>query len=553
MSPADDAVTVTDLLDAFAGEFHLRPLGIWPQSRPISNIVLFREIAEENVTVSTLVLAGARDIADLRLAAASWSDAFPTVLIAGVDAVPFNGNMPSAPPVISAPTDFSAARFIAAFSRWLDPAEIATARKLAAIQSRFNLALAHVDPVQDLFRRVSRQLGGTVALVDDAGRIHSSSGPLPMSQVGQVLDNNAAPVVRIDTEKWRGAAIRVRLGSAPGASAAGWLIGLVPAPHRFENTQVAALQLAAPLFDTILMLRSATQEHQYAVDSALLAEALAFRPLRHDADLQGKLLGSGISFTEDLHVATLQPRTSHLPTLRRRVKQLVPELKQALDATGIRSLVTEQDQHLVALVQTNVGELRRVLTAAGGGLGDARVGVGRAVRYAADIASSYQDGILALRIDAVSLSPRAFAAAMNFDYAFRLFSEIGLERMLEWARSFFAPLLERDTLLSGLQAYFAFDQNMNAAAEALGIHHNSLRYRIAKAEEGLGVSLRSPSAIASVFLAITALELGHELRPFSARNSSDHIATGDAIASPGLDRRASVAPSASGVVVSGEG
>lgn len=553
MSHADDDVTVTDLLDVFAEDFGLRPVGTWSQSRSVSDVVLFRDIAGSDVAETWLVLAGAEDTADLRVAAATWTGPFPTVVIAGAEADPFTVDAAGAPPVILAPEDFSATRFITAFSRWLDPAEIATARKLAGIQSRFNLALTHADPVQDLFRRVSRQLGGTVALVDAAGTIHSSSGPLPMSQIGPFLEDNAAPVVRIDTEQWSGAAISVSLGAKSGTPGAGWLIGLVSAPHRFESTQLAALQLAAPLFDTILLLRSATREHQYAVDSALLAEALSFRPQPHDAELRGKLHGSGISFTEDLHVVVLQPRTSHTPTLRRRLKQLVLELKQALDTTGVSSLITEQDQHLVALVQTDVGELRRVLTTVGSGMSDTRVGVGRRVNGPVDIAASFHDGVLALRIDAVSLSPRAFAAAPDFDYAFRLFSEVGMEKMVDWARSFFAPLLERETLLTGLQTYFAFNQNMNAAAEALGVHHNSLRYRLARAEEGLGVSLRSPSAVASIFLAITALELGHELRPSSSRGGSDQIATGDTIASRGPDGQTGSTPGTSNVVFGGEG
>ena len=56
-------------------------------------------------------------------------------------------------------------------------------------------------------------------------------------------------------------------------------------------------------------------------------------------------------------------------------------------------------------------------------------------------------------------------------------------------------------------AFFAHSQNMNAAADALSIDHNSLRYRLAKVEELLNVSLRDPAAVSSLFLALTAREL----------------------------------------------
>lgn len=551
MSEANETATAADMLRTLGDEFGLVPVGPWDRSRPVSSIALFEEVSDEPPPADTLLVVGAGDRQRLRDALEAWPQPVPTLLIAGADEAASREIGRNDPPVISAPPGFRAAGFIAAFSRWTDPAEAATARRLAAIQTKFNLALTHTDPLLDLFRRVSRQLGGTVALIDDARRIHASSGPLPMSHVIPALEGNVAPHVRVKTDQWSGAAIKVRMPTATGEGS-GWLIGLVPAPHRFESLQLAALQLAAPLFDTILFLRSATHEQERAVSAALLNEALAFRPQRQDAELQGKLLGSGIAFKEDLHVVVLVPRPTHAPTARRHLKQLEPEFKQILDAAGLRNLITEKDQALVALVQTGIGELKRVLSASSARLADARCGVGRSVHSVADVSASYQDGVLALRIDSMSLAPRSFIASENFDYALRLFSEVGLDAMIDWARSLFAPLWERETLMSGLQAYFACDQNMNSAAEALGIHHNSLRYRISKAEEALSLSLRSPSAIASVFLGLTALELGRQIRPFASRNGrSEQIATGDTVISKdaGGSRSSSANP---GVVLGAE-
>jgi hypothetical protein len=76
--------------------------------------------------------------------------------------------------------------------------------------------------------------------------------------------------------------------------------------------------------------------------------------------------------------------------------------------------------------------------------------------------------------------------------------------MIAWARDFLAPLEERPPLMEGLIAFFEQNQNMNAAANALSIHHNSLRYRLAKAEELLRLNLRDPAAISSLFLALSA-------------------------------------------------
>ena len=42
------------------------------------------------------------------------------------------------------------------------------------------------------------------------------------------------------------------------------------------------------------------------------------------------------------------------------------------------------------------------------------------------------------------------------------------------------------------------------AAQAMHLHHNSLRYRLSRAEQLLGRSLKDPATIASVYFALTA-------------------------------------------------
>ena len=112
----------------------------------------------------------------------------------------------------------------------------------------------------------------------------------------------------------------------------------------------------------------------------------------------------------------------------------------------------------------------------------------------------------------------------DFDFATRLFADVGLDRMVEWAEDFLRPLADRESLMAGLRAYFESDQNINVAAESLSIHHNSLRYRLAKVEELLTINLKQPSAVSSVFLALTAIELTRRpgtLRPQAKGRGGD--------------------------------
>ena len=59
-------------------------------------------------------------------------------------------------------------------------------------------------------------------------------------------------------------------------------------------------------------------------------------------------------------------------------------------------------------------------------------------------------------------------------------------------------------LHEALSAYFAHDLDIAATAASLHMHRNSLRYRLARAEQVLGRSLKQPSTIAAVYIALVA-------------------------------------------------
>ena len=59
-------------------------------------------------------------------------------------------------------------------------------------------------------------------------------------------------------------------------------------------------------------------------------------------------------------------------------------------------------------------------------------------------------------------------------------------------------------LHEALSAYFAHDLDIAATAASLHMHRNSLRYRLARAEQVLGRSLKQPSTIAAIYIALVA-------------------------------------------------
>ncbi|MFF3380600.1 hypothetical protein ACFYXF_47600 [Streptomyces sp. NPDC002680] len=90
-----------------------------------------------------------------------------------------------------------------------------------------------------------------------------------------------------------------------------------------------------------------------------------------------------------------------------------------------------------------------------------QTGIGRPVTAVDGIVDSYNDAHLAVRTLRRVAQDQRLMAYEDFDFATRLFADVGPERMMAWAEDFLNPLVNRDNLLAGLRAYFENDQNIS--------------------------------------------------------------------------------------------
>ena len=75
------------------------------------------------------------------------------------------------------------------------------------------------------------------------------------------------------------------------------------------------------------------------------------------------------------------------------------------------------------------------------------------------------------------------------------------------------PLEQEPRLRAAVVAYFDAGLDVGRAAHALGLHRNSVRYRLDRAEQRLGRSLRSPGTVATIHLALLSERLGGDGEP----------------------------------------
>ena len=92
----------------------------------------------------------------------------------------------------------------------------------------------------------------------------------------------------------------------------------------------------------------------------------------------------------------------------------------------------------------------------------------------------------------------------DFDLATFMVSEIPRERLGPKVDEILAVLRANPALYEAISAYFAHDLDVAATAASLHMHRNSLRYRLARAEQVLGRSLKQPATIAAVHIALVA-------------------------------------------------
>lgn len=144
-----------------------------------------------------------------------------------------------------------------------------------------------------------------------------------------------------------------------------------------------------------------------------------------------------MSFDEELHTVVAQPVSSHRE--RSTCDDLARQLQYVLSNERITHLATTRNDAVVLLVQCSGVTLRRALIAHRRELPRIYVGVGRRARRLGQVVDSHHDARLGVQTLGWRRSPSGFMRYEDFDIATRLFADVGIERMTEWAREFLAP------------------------------------------------------------------------------------------------------------------
>jgi sugar diacid utilization regulator len=270
---------------------------------------------------------------------------------------------------------------------------------------------------------------------------------------------------------------------------------LTPGEHELVEvcTQLIALQL--------LRERAALQS-ELRVHSEFLDDLLEGRLHdRHGLLGRAALLGFDLRAPHYIVCVGLHagPATDRPAAVKRRT---LTQVEQYIRAHFEKSIVVPRRGDLVVLLATGRAEQQQVHEVLRGmvrvppGVGAClAAGIGRLCIGLDDYADSYAEAQAALDLARRRDAPGEVLSATDLGFYGLLVrgpSRHSLESIVEGA---LGPLLEADAsggseYVRSLEAYLANDRHLERTAAALHVHPNTVRYRLAKVQELLGINLR---------------------------------------------------------------
>ena len=372
-------------------------------------------------------------------------------------------------PLFVVPLQTAFRDIVSAVNSSLLSSDVRTLRRLSSLQLYLMEALEEPDPRRAVLDRLATFLDASVTLFSGAGAVVECVGGAPSASVWRSIMARPAALVSFEEDGWRTIATPVPAGDG----VVSWLAVSQRDGQATARVTRAAARATAPVLAALARLEHMADGQQRAIRGALLDELLggharrragrARRLLRrrlHDAVPRRPLLGAG------------GRRRAPGPNLVSGPIALVP------DRAGLADLVAE------------------VCTGA--------TGIGRAVDDAAAVPHSLRDAELALR--RATAGDRSVVAFEDFDLATLAVTEAPPGRLQPKVDELLDVLQSHPALLEAVTAYFDHNLDVMRTADAMHLHHNSLRYRLARVEEFLGQSLKDPATIASLYIALASAE-----------------------------------------------
>jgi purine catabolism regulator len=398
---------------------------------------------------------------------------------------------------IPAPTPFR--EIVTAATRSLLSSDLRSFQRLASIQRFLVDALQEPDPRGALLGRLARILDANVFVVGSDGQVEDSmAGPIAQ-RVAQAVAGSPSVAREMEVDGWH-------LLAAPLRDQAnvlhGWLVAADKRGSFLNSLTRPVIEAAVGPLMALARLRQVEFDQRRAVRAAVLDELLSTEGAEVAA-VKARALGFDPAKPAQTIVVMPASRDGELAVGQS--GRLVEELeKWALDA-GVPMLASARSRELVALVGTEAPALREFLKTLSRLDADVLIGVGRTVEAFADVSQAYLDARQV--VHSLRCMPDPEERVLGFealDLGSLLISETAEHRVRPKLDHILGVLRENPPLRDAVVTFFDNEMDVARSAEALFLHPNSLRYRLRRIEELLGMSMKDPATITSLYIALMA-------------------------------------------------
>jgi PucR family transcriptional regulator, purine catabolism regulatory protein len=395
-------------------------------------------------------------------------------------------------PIFAVPLRTPFREIVLAVNRALVSSDLRAMQRLSSIQLQLMDALAEVDPQRAVLARLASFVDATALLFAADGSVEAATGDAPAAALWEAITAHPAVLVEFDLDGRHTVATPV----AGGRAAAGWLAVTSRRPRAANRLTRPAVRATAPVLAALGHLRGAAREQDRAIRGALLEQALAPAAGQDAATLAARAAPLGVDLSTPARIVLMRRQAGPAS-----LDAVAGGLEQRLDESGLRHLLSRRTDAVVALAQGDGERLHRVVAALIDEQPGIVAGIGRPLTELAAVGHSLRDAEIALHRLAQRRDARLLDFA-DFDLGTLVVSEAPAERVAPKVAEFLDVLRSRPGLHEALVAYFRHDLDVMRAAAAMHLHHNTLRYRLARVEQLIGRPLKDPATIASLYIAL---------------------------------------------------
>lgn len=264
------------------------------------------------------------------------------------------------------------------------------------------------------------------------------------------------------------------------------------------------IRSAGHILSIALQTRTERASEKRALERALLIESLAIKPTRASSIRGGRgslerLIAVGIDFSQPVYVAISSSDD---------IKRCQEDFRRRAEESGAIEIDDVHDDRLIALIQCDKTSIEPLVNQSDTNHPVTFIGLSRAIDGPNGLVLGYREALSSL--SELEASNRK-ASNLNWQHLIR-FEDV---KMATWLLAQVEPValeakqktkveqleIEKHTVAT-LIAYLECNLDITEAAKRLAIHPNSMRYRLNKVRESLGIDLDDFEELVDIYLAL---------------------------------------------------